>query len=123
MVWHAYSKSRTPFPHVRVHLGRTSTHRGDVAFTRRSLSAQVAIDGRDVGRPICYRSWQSYQASFEEILRLVDTELPAGHQAHIFGDTDDEPKVFLFQNGAKVIIRVAQVGPQPYFCLVSGVGH
>ena len=63
------------------------------------------IDGRELGRPVCYRSCHSHCLGLEEVLRLVDVEVPEGFVAQLSGGVlDAEAGVFRFADGARVVI-------------------
>ena len=77
-------------------------------------SCGLFLDCRCLGRPVCYRSWQSCLIAVEELLRLLDVDIPPGFEVHIRGGiVSEDPQVFRFHDGAKVTMWAARAAPEP----------
>ena len=97
--------------HEGVPVGRVVACKPLAYLTRVHGACGLFIDGRELGRPICFRSWQCNHASTEELLRLIDVEVPAGFHATVVGGrSGEEPDLHYVHDGDGVVIRVGRSG-------------
>ena len=78
--------------------------------SRRPEACGLFIDGRLLGRPVCYRSSHTPLLEAGDLLRLIDADLPSGFELRVIGGTATfDPDVFRFEDGARVVLWAASL--------------
>ena len=78
--------------------------------SRRPEACGLFIDGRLLGRPVCYRSSHTPLLEAGDLLRLIHADLPPGFELRVIGGTTtSDPDVFRFEDGARVVLWAASL--------------